>query len=137
MKRFAFFVMNEFDHNICLHNVLEMRFVANMDMKNVADSETVIVFFTQNVQMADVDDFWSSDTRLAALSSASKGFDMYEETILSTYDNAGLTENITFEGDSPAEKRASAFRLKRRDMHFYVCCLSQSSLQKKVFVYRC
>ena len=26
--------------------------------------------------MADVDDFWSSDTRLAALSSASKGFDM-------------------------------------------------------------
>ena len=79
--------------------------------------------------MADVDGFWSSDTRLATLSSASKGFDMdmkviydedcdCEETAVSYYDDAGLTENITFEGDSPAEKRESAFKFKRRDMHF-------------------
>ena len=67
--------------------------------------------------------------RLAALSSASNCFDMNikviydedcdcEETIFSYDDDAGLTENITFEGDSPADKRKSAFKFKRRDMHF-------------------
>ena len=95
----------------------------------VADSETLVVLFTQSVKMADADDFWSSDTRLAPFSTDSKGLDMdlnviydedcdCEETISSYYDDAGQTENITSEGDYPAEKRASAFKFKRRDMYF-------------------
>ena len=48
---------NEFDLKIWLSNVWEMHFDANMDIKSVADSETLIVLFTQNVKMADVDDF--------------------------------------------------------------------------------
>ena len=36
-----------------------------MDIKSVADSETLFLFVTQNVKMADVDDFWSSDTHVA------------------------------------------------------------------------
>ena len=54
---------------------MAMRVDANMDIKSVDDSETLVVLFTQNVKMTEVDDFWSSDTRLAALSSAPKGFD--------------------------------------------------------------
>ena len=55
---------------------MAVRLDANMDIKSVADSETLVVLFTQNVKMTEVDDFWSSDTRLATLSSAPKGFDM-------------------------------------------------------------
>ena len=70
--------------------------------------------------MSDVDVLWSSDTCLADHPSASKGFDTgikviydeewaYEEIILSYYDEAGLNETLTFECDSPAERRKSAF----------------------------
>ena len=105
-----------------------MRFVANMDMKNVADSDTLIVLFSQNVKMADVYDFWSSDTRFAAFSSASKGLDKDIKVIYA----------ITFEGDPPAEKRASAFKVKRRDMHFLMSIDTLNPVWRiKFFFYRC
>ena len=69
------------------------------DIKSVADSETL---FTQDVKMENVDDFWSSDTSLSALSSVAKGnMDMkvihdedcgYEEKFLSYDEDARLTD---------------------------------------------
>ena len=48
-----------------------------------------------------------------------------EETLLSYYDEAGLTENITFEGDSLVEKRESAFNFfATRHAFFNIYCLS-------------
>ena len=122
---------NEFDLKIWLSNVWEMRFDANMDIKSVADSETLIVLFTQNV-MLTISDLLTCV--LLPFQAVSKGFDMdikviydedcdCEETIFS-YDDAGLTENITFEGTLLLIREKALSNLSDETCIFNIYCLS-------------